>query len=271
MIGPDRFSRVTAGAVVPEQVVAYATAAGDGAPRMFGSCIAYVNNGHAVLIGYPVHDPLDCSAMAEAVTLAGASPDVRMLTVLGPARPPQAPAGAACVEDAYYGVDLPIGPPRPKLANLLRRAQRDLKIDSARALAADHDSLVGQYLDNRELAAGTRVIYSRLGRYLAASAGSVLFSARLDDGRLAAFAVGEFASFSTAFFMFCFRDSHCAPPGAADLVLSALVDEAARRGQQRVNLGLGIHSGIQFFKKKWKARAVLPCVEVSWQQGGVGG
>jgi hypothetical protein len=264
VIGPDRLARATAQAVVPEQVVPYALAVGDGAPRWFGACIGYQTGDHAVVVGYPLHDPLDRSAMAEAVDLAMDSPEVRRITVLAPTRPPQAPPHALFAEDGYYGLELPLGPPRQKLRNLLRRAQREVKIDRGRTLEHAHDAIVKRYMAERSLAPGTRRIYSRLHRYLDASPGVLIFSARHGDGRLAAFAVGEFGALSSAFFMFCFRDPLSAPPGSADLALSALIREAEARGHQRVNLGLGVNEGIRFFKHKWSAELFLPHVEVSW-------
>ncbi len=79
MIGPDRLARVTAKAVVPEQVVSYVTAVGEGRPRWFGTCIGYQSDDHVVLVGYPLHDPLDRSAMADAVerAIAGAASPCR--------------------------------------------------------------------------------------------------------------------------------------------------------------------------------------------------
>jgi hypothetical protein len=132
-------------------------------------------------------------------------------------------------------------------------------------LEEDHSALVQHYLDERRLAAGTRHIFRQLPRYLETSAGGLLVSARRADGRLAAFAVGEFASLSTAFFMFCFRDPDLAPPGSADLALSGLLREAHERGHTRMNLGLGVSAGIGFFKRKWGAEPFLPYVEVSWE------
>ena len=51
---------------------------------------------------------------------------------------------------------------------------------------------------------------------------------------------------------------------AADALLAALAAEGAERGHGLLNLGLGIHPGVAFFKKKWGASAFLPCVETSW-------
>jgi hypothetical protein len=137
-------------------------------------------------------------------------------------------------------------------------------------LGEDHAALIQRYLDERRFAAGIRQIYRRLPQYLQASPGSLVVSARRQDGRLAAFSVGEFGSLSTAFYMFCFRDPDIAPPGSADLTLSALLQEAQQRGHTRMNLGLGVSDGIRFFKAKWGAEPYLPYVETSWSIGSKG-
>jgi hypothetical protein len=82
---------------------------------------------------------------------------------------------------------------------------------------------------------------------------------------LAALSVGEYASLTTAFYMFSFRDPGIAPPGAADLVLAQLMKEAGERGHTRVNLGLAVDEGIGFFKRKWGAVPFLPYVQTTWE------
>jgi hypothetical protein len=270
MIGPDRLARVTAAAVVPEQVVAYVNAVAGSKPRMFGSCVGYQSEAAVVLVGYPLPDPLDSQAMAMAVEQALRIPGLEQITVIGPTRPPQAPEKAESAEDSYYALPLPPPPPGLKLKNLLRRAQREVQLFHGRRFENDHADLLQRYLDERPLAAGTRQIFRQLASYVEASAGSLIVSARRADGRLAAFAVGEFAALSTAFFMFCFRDPRLAPPGSADLALSGLLQEARQRGQARMNLGLGVSDGIRFFKRKWGAEPFLPYVETSWQPASAG-
>ena len=49
-----------------------------------------------------------------------------------------------------------------------------------------------------------------------------------------------------------------------DALLQALADEAVRRGQSVLNLGLGMDGGITFFKKKWGAFELMPHLETSW-------
>jgi len=265
MIGPDRLARVTAGAVVAEQIVDYVCAVAGSRPMMIGACVGYESEGTLVLVGYPLHDPRDEKAMAAAVQEALRIPGLHRITVIGPARPTQAPEAVEIVEDSYYALPVPAPPPGQKLKNLLRHAGRELALDCGRRFDDDHLALVRRYLDERPLAAGTRHIFRQMAGYIEASAGSRVVSARRADGRLAAFAVGEFTSLATAFFMFCFRNADHAPSGSADLVLSGLLNEALQRGHTRMNLGLGVSAGIRFFKRKWGAEPFLPYVEASWQ------
>ena len=265
MIVPGQFAGVTAQAETPEQVIPYVCAVSELKPRMMGHCVAYEREGEVVLVGYPLHDPKDTGAMAEAVGLALRLPGLRRITVIGPVRPPKAPESATTEEDWYYSLPVPAPPPGQKLRNLLRRAGRDLTVESRGSWGEDHTALVRRYLDGRPLAAGTRQIYTNIPRYLAESSGSLLVSARLTDGRLAAFSVGEYAGLATAFYMFCFRDPGVAPPGATDLLLARLLEEASERGHSQMNLGLGVNEGIGFFKRKWGAVAFLPYVQTTWR------
>jgi hypothetical protein len=265
VIGPGHLARITAAAAVPEQVVAYVCAVAGSRPRMIAGCVGYTSESGLVLVGYPLQDPQDAAKMTAAVEEALALPGLERITVIGPALPPQAPERAQVTQDGYYALPVPAPPPGQKLRNLLRRARREVSIVHGRTLEDDHMALVQGYLDNRWLAAGTRRIFRQLPRYVEASTGSLIVSARRGDGRLAAFAVGEFAPFATAFFMFCFRDPGVAPPGSTDLVLSSLLEQAHQRGHARMNLGLEINAGIGFFKRKWGAERFLPYVEATWE------
>jgi hypothetical protein len=237
MIGPDRLARVTAAAVVPEQVVGYVSAVAGLQARMFGDCVGYLAGTEVVLIGYPLHDPIDRVAMAVAVDQALQTPGLERITVIGATRPSQVPETIESAQDSYYWLPLPPPAPGPKLKSLLRRAEREVRLSCGRRYEPDHAALVQRYIDERLLSAGTRRIFGRLGDYLETSAGSLIVSARRADGRLAAFAV---------------------------------LQEARQRGQSRMNLGLGVSDGIRFFKRKWGAEPFLPYVETNWQPFGPG-
>ncbi len=193
----------------------------------------------------------------------------RRITVLGPRRPACAPPEAETGQtDAWWALDLPPAPPfapaSAKVRNMVRRARREVDV-TVEDWGPETKALVDEYLRVRDLAEGTRHIYGRLERYLAAAPDALLFAARgRNDGVLRAFAVGDYSALSVAFYMFAFRRSD-SPPGCADALLNALLDEAAGRGHMLLNLGLGINPGVAFFKRKWNARPWLPYVETSWE------
>ncbi len=265
MIGPDRLDRVSAEATLPEQVVTYVRAVSGLQPVLIDSCVGYRAEDHMVLVGYPLHDPMDQAAMSQAVDTALKFPGLQEITVIGSYRPSQAPHSVRSSQDDYYQLPIPAPPLLSKLKSLLRRADRELSIETGQELKKDHQHLINRYLSEKTLEIGTRRIFQKIPSYLEASSTCRVVSAWTAQGRLAAFAIGEYASLHTAFFMFCFRDASIAPSGSADRVFFKLLQEAEKCGQTRMNLGLGIHDGIRFFKRKWNAEPFLPCIETAWK------
>ena len=257
-------------ALVPEQIPSYVRAVSG---RRLQSCegfAAWTTADSCTLIAFPSEDelaafPLESEAYAQrlekAVACALAMPDLRRITVLAPTIPAAAPGQAVVERDAWWCVKLPHTPGQ-KLRNMLRRAEREASI-AVEEWGAEHDMLVDHYLKVRTLAPGTRHIFGRVGAYVRSCPDALLFSARDASGRLLAMAVGDYSALSTAFYMFAFRQDDC-PPGVSDALLRALADEAERRGQSTLNLGLGIDGGITFFKKKWGACLAMPHFETSW-------
>ncbi len=160
MIGPDLLARVTAEAVTPEQLLPYLRAVSEAEPRLIGNCAGFASEGKVVLIGYPLHDPLDTEAMADAVSEALRIQGLCHLTVIGPARPPQAPAESRITEDCYYSLPVPPPAPSQKLRNLIRRANRELTIERGQQCDEDHLALVQHYLDERHLGNGNATYFS---------------------------------------------------------------------------------------------------------------
>lgn len=262
-------ARITAQAVTPEQLLPYVGAVSGLRPRLFGECVGHLGEGEVVLVGYPSSDPRDARAVDAAVDEALALPGLSRITVLAAARPHAAPPEAPGSEDAFWSLPLPLPlpPAGQKLRNMLRRAAREVVTEQggADAWTAEHTALVEDFCRARAnaLEPGSVHIFRHLAAYLAAAPQARLFSARRADGVLAGCAIGDYSSFSTAFYMFAFRRPD-APPGTADALLAALAAEGVKRGHSLLNLGLGIHPGVAFFKKKWGASVFLPCVETSW-------
>lgn len=268
----SHLAQITAVALTPDQLLPYVRAVSGLETCLCGGCALHHGGGHAVLVAYPLAKPTDSSAVDAAVAEAVSMPGLERLTVIAATRPTTAPAHAECSEDAYWSLPLPLtfprGRPGQKLRNLLRHAHRDITIEQNGAPDAwtrDHVALAEAFIEEKGkvLDAGSISIFSRLGEYLAVAPEARLFSARDAGGRLLACAIGDYSSFTTAFYMFAFR-SPAAPPGTADALLAALAAEGASRGHGLLNLGLGIGPGVRFFKKKWGATPFLPCVETSW-------
>jgi hypothetical protein len=267
---------MTALASVPEQLAHHVQAVSDRRVHNFGSCVAYVDNGSGVIVAYPpAGPPRPCTGSEPwtsvpeplghdlAQSLDAIAPHCASLTVLAPFTPTQAPPWARHHTDAYWELPLPCDPLSRKLDNMIRRAARDIGIGEE-AWGQEHEALVRRYLAWPQLAAGTRAIFSRVGRYAAIGEGVRTLSARRRDGRLAACCIGDFTGLSTAFYMYAFRHPD-APPGTADLLLHRLVRDAEASGHAQVNLGLGISPGVAAFKRKWPAVPSLPCVETTWE------
>lgn len=286
-----RLDLLAAGAAVPEQLPCYVRAVGgsEALPCPGGeSFVLYLAGENAVLVAYPPFSPdadpagipsesEDARAFQDALerALAELPEETRALTLLSPRPVPELPlppglratpegAFSSDAADWYWTLPLPCVPPSDKVRNMLRRAAREVDIREE-AWGPEAAALAASYCRTRKLEDGTRHIYGRIGEYLSACPEARLFTARsrADEG-LAACAVGDFTALGAAFYMFAFRRPD-APPGCADALLAALMEEGTRRGHSVMNLGLGIRPGIEFFKKKWRARRSLPYYERSWR------
>lgn len=260
--------RVSANAVTPDQLLPYVKAVSGLESAATGDCVLHYGGGQGVLVAYGIKNPEDLSAMNEAVAKAVHFPGLEKLTVLGPAVPDLAPVDAQGQTDCYWQLVLPLESMSGKLRNLLKRAQRDVTVKMASGEGSwqkEHEHLTADFCKRKadSLDNGTCFLFARLGDYLAHATEAVLFSAYDTNEQLIAFAIGDFTSLATAFYMFAAR-SAAAVPGTADLLLYSLLKEAESRGYSRVNLGLGINGGVEFFKKKWGATPLLPYVETSW-------
>ena len=166
-------ARITAQAVVPEQLLPYVGAVSGLRPRLFGECVGHLGEGEVVLVGYPPRDPRDARAVDAAVDEALALPGLTRITVLAAARPHAAPSDAPSGEDAFWSLPLPLPPAGQKLRNMLRRAARDIVIEQggADSWTAEHAALVEDFCRARAnaLEPGSVHIFRHLAAYLAAA------------------------------------------------------------------------------------------------------
>lgn len=258
----NNLDHVTASALTPDQLLPYVRSVSGLESAMAGACVYHHAAGQAVLVGYPLNDPQNVALAEDAVRTLLQKPGLEKITVLSAAPLACAPAHAEIARDAYWKLELPAAQPKGKLASLLRRAGRDVSVRQTGWTDA-HDRLARQFCAARKLEPGTEYLLQRIGDYLAGAENAELYSAEDSAGRLKAFAIGDYSALGCAFYMFACR-SPDAPPGASDLLLSALIERAAALGHSQINLGLGINPGIGFFKQKWGAVEFLPYVETSW-------
>lgn len=264
----DNLAFISANAIIPDQLVPYVKTVSGLQSNRIGNCVLHQAEGQAVLVAYPVNDPLNEKEVTNAITKAVALPELENLTVLAASRPASAPSDAKISKDSYWQIPLPLEKPSGKLANMLRRAKSEISLEEAtgsHAWTKDHELLVEDFCKRKaaSLDAGSLYLFKQLGSYLSGVPDAVLFSARDQNGRLAALAIGDFTALTTAFYMFAFRAKD-APPGTADLLLEAIGKQGGERGHTFLNLGLGISSGVSFFKRKWGACDFLPYTETSW-------
>ncbi len=164
-------------------------------------------------------------------------------------------------KDAWYFMDLPFKP-KQKLRNMINRAKRDIQI-SIEDYTNEHKEIVEQYISSRKLEQGTIQIFRHIEEYCKSSSTIKIYSARNNKNELEAFCIADFSSLSVAYYMFAFRKID-STPGASDLLLYSLVEEAKMLGFTKINLGLGISDGISFYKTKWNAYPLMPHIETSW-------
>jgi len=118
--------------------------------------------------------------------------------------------------------------------------------------------MVDLFLNTHSVDEGTRFIFKRIDEYITSSSTAWIFNAKNKMGELVAFDVAEFGPKKYALYMFNFVSDALYVPGASDLLLSEVIQQAKTERKKYINLGLGINSGVTFFKKKWGGVPFLP-------------
>ncbi len=265
---PQALQYISAQAMTPDQLLPYVAAVSGVQSELVGDYIIHSQDGNVVLVGYSLQDPHNIEQLNTTLEQILGKKNIFNITVLAPIRPSIAPQNAISTEqDAYWFLDLPTPPLTVKVRNMLASSGREIyttKASGQGAFSGAHQELMLNYIRSKGMSTGLCSILQRLGTYLITSPQVELFSAySKNTNELLAYALGDFSSFSTAFYMFAFRQEN-ALPGAADAVLFELLSEAKALGHSKCNLGLGINDGIRFFKQKWGAKPTLPFIQTTW-------
>ena len=122
----------------------------------------------------------------------------------------------------------------------------------------EHREMVVKFLKNHPVDEATGFIFNRINEYLSFSPTAWVFDATNNTGELVAFDVAEFIPMDYILYMFNFSSEALYVPGASDLLLFEVIQQAKTEKKKYINLGLGINTGVAFFKKKWGGVPFLP-------------
>lgn len=245
-------------AYVPEHVPAYVTAISQTEAFLFGGYIAYAKQGHLILVGYPLGETFDEKRMEAALEEAVERLNPESVSLMAPSIPASLEKGGHPPSDHYYRLDLSAVPISQKLRNMLQRAGRELTLGENAHFDEEHREMVEAFLKTHSVDDATRFIFQRIDQYLSSSKTARIFDARTSGGELVAFDIADFKPRDYALYMFNFSSDVRYVPGASDILLARVIEQAKTAGKQYINLGLGINPGVTFFKEKWGGVAFLP-------------
>jgi len=245
-------------AYLPEHVTEYVTAISQTEPHLFGDFLVYAKEGHLIFVGYPLVETFVENRMEQALEEAVKRLKPVSVSLLAPSIPPSLQQGSSPSTDQYYRLELSTLSISQKTRNMLRRAGREISLGKNLLFAQEHKKIVDEFLKSHAAGEATRFIFQKIDAYLSSSKTASIFEARTGDGNLVAFDIAEFRPRDYAVYMFNFRSQAHYVPGASDLLLSAVLEQALSEGKTFINLGLGINPGIAFFKEKWGGKAFLP-------------
>lgn len=240
-------------AYVPEHLIEYVTAVSGGTPYYFQDYLCYLHRNHLIFIGYPLADNPERLAQVYPAACERFNPQTVTLVTDDLSGLPQ--GAETQPADQYYRLSLPLESLKADVAYMLRRAQRELKIEVGR-FGREHKKIIKDFVRRQDLSAAQIHIFKKVSTYMKQSTSAYLLEARKSD-RLVAFSIVDLGSAHYAFYQFNFRSAEIAVPGASDLLFNEMVHLAQSKGKQAMNLGLGVHSGIRRFKEKWGGKAFL--------------
>lgn len=245
-------------AYLPEHVPEYVTAISQTEAFLFGDFLAYAKKGHLILVGYPLEEPFEEKRMERALEDAVKRFNPGSVSLMAPSIPASFENGDHPPTDHYYRLDLSSVNISQKLRNMVKRAGRELSVGENTHFDEGHKEMIEAFLKTHAVDEATRFIFQRIDQYLSSSKTATIFDARTSGGKLVAFTIAEFKPRDYALYMFNFSSDARYVPGASDILLSRVIQQAKTAGKKHINLGLGINPGVSFFKEKWGGVAFLP-------------
>lgn len=256
MLSSEELRLVYERAYLPEHLPRYVEAVSCAEPYLYNDYLCFTRKNHLIFIGYP----LGIEADKASKSYESACERFHPATVSVIASQLWFPDYTYEIQsrDSYYKLELPLGPLHSELSYMLRRAARELKVTEG-TFGKAHRRIVKDFISGHKLSEEYKHIYERIPYYLKGSKAARLFEARKRDV-LVAFTIVDLGSDKYAFYLFNFRSVEINVPGASDLLFFEMVDLAQSEGKEAINLGLGIHPGVRYFKEKWGGTPFLPYI-----------
>ncbi|GAB4505479.1 MAG: hypothetical protein Fur0043_24750 [Anaerolineales bacterium] len=255
MITDTERAFITRHAYVPEHLPHYVTSIARTEPFLLDDFVAHLSGANLIFVGYPLTGNFEAGKMLDGLKQARARFDASHVSLLAPPLPHPPQGCSSSSTDSYFRLDLANLRLPKKTRNMLARARREVTIETG-TFGREHRRLVDEFLRAHRLEAASRFIFQRVSEY-AKCQSTLVFEARTARGDLAAFDIAEFGARAYAFYMFNFRARKHSVPGVSDLLLAHIIEHAQAEGKRFLNLGLGIHAGVTFFKTKWGATPFL--------------
>jgi hypothetical protein len=245
-------------AYVPEHLSHYVTAVSQTEPFLIDDFLVHVKNDHFIFVGYPLRDPWGEKQMVKVLENAVKRFKPKNVALTAPAIPSSLKNCVHSPPDHYYRLDLSSISISQKLRNMLKRAGRELSVETNQKFNEEHRKMIVEFLKAHPVDEATGFIFNRINEYLSSSSTAWVFDARNKRRELVAFDIAEFKPRDYSIYMFNFSSDALYVPGASDLLLSEVIKQAKTERKKYINLGLGINSGVTFFKEKWGGVAFLP-------------
>ena len=271
MITSSQLNTILERAYVPEQVTDYVTAVSGAEPFLFEDFLVYLREKHLIFVGYPFGDAFKEQRMKKALDEAVKRFNPARIALTAPCIPASLYPMTSLSSDQYYRLELASLSVSQKVRNMVKRAERLLKVERRKTLNEEHEELVREFLKAHPVSQETQFIFERIPGYVSSTGTAWVFDARNERGDLVAFDVAEMGPKEYAFYMFNFVSRNYFAPGASDLLLREVIRHAQREDKRYINLGLGVNPGVTFFKEKWGGRPFLPYVFVDYAPAGDGG
>lgn len=261
MLTPSDKEFIALNAYVPEQLTHYQIAFSDMEPGLIGQYLYYYTDEVVSFIGYPLQGEYEEDDFQKAIDQVSRQHRPQELRVISD-KVHHIPGYEIIFqqeEDRYSVLDIDSIVIKSKLRNMLNRAGRELSISITREYTPEHHVLLVDFINNKKFDRENINFFSRIPDYISYSENPLIIEARFGNGKLQGFTIVDFSRGAYCFYMFNITgDKNNYVPGAADLLLYHLIELAKSKGMSKINLGLGINTGIERFKRKWGQGKDLP-------------